>query len=198
MIFIKLTFLFMAILPNKNLDNVQPHVASYIEEYKYLAIDEMIRTGIPASVTIAQAIIESNAGSSKLARITNNHFGIKCKSYWSGDQYFHPDDDRDANGNLIPSCFRKYGSVIDSYLDHSEFLMMTEHYKPLFGYDKTEYKQWAEGLELCGYASDTQYAEKLIRTIEAYDLHELDYYTVEYVEKSSMTPELKTMTMPKK
>ena len=75
--------------------------------------------------------------------------------------------------------------------------MMTEHYKPLFSYDKTEYKQWAEGLELCGYASDSQYAEKLIRTIEAYDLHELDYYTVEYVEKSSITPELKIMTMPK-
>lgn len=194
---IKLTFLFMAVLPNNKSDNVQPHVASYIEEYKFLAIDEMIRTGIPASVTMAQAIIESNAGNSKLARITNNHFGIKCKSYWSGDQYFHPDDDRDTNGNLIPSCFRKYGSVLDSYLDHSEFLMMTEHYKPLFSYDKTEYKQWAEGLELCGYASDSQYAEKLIRTIEAYDLHELDYYTVEYVEKSSITPELKIMTMPK-
>lgn len=194
---IKLTFLFMAVLPNNKSDNVQPHVVSYIEEYKFLAIDEMIRTGIPASVTMAQAIIESNAGNSKLARITNNHFGIKCKSYWSGDQYFHPDDDRDTNGNLIPSCFRKYGSVLDSYLDHSEFLMMTEHYKPLFSYDKTEYKQWAEGLELCGYASDSQYAEKLIRTIEAYDLHELDYYTVEYVEKSSITPELKIMTMPK-
>lgn len=187
----------MAVLPNNKSDNVQPHVVSYIEEYKFLAIDEMIRTGIPASVTMAQAIIESNAGNSKLARITNNHFGIKCKSYWSGDQYFHPDDDRDTNGNLIPSCFRKYGSVLDSYLDHSEFLMMTEHYKPLFSYDKTEYKQWAEGLELCGYASDSQYAEKLIRTIEAYDLHELDYYTVEYVEKSSITPELKIMTMPK-
>jgi len=176
----------MAFLFGVKTENVQPYVTSYIEEYKFLAIDEMIRTGIPASVTMAQAIIESNAGNSKLAQITNNHFGIKCKSYWDGKEYYHPDDDRDANGNLIPSCFRQYDSVADSYFDHSEFLLNTDHYKPLFSYDKTEYELWAEGLELCGYASDVQYAEKIIRTIEAYRLHELDYYTVEYVEPSKL------------
>lgn len=186
MIIIKFTLLFIAFLFGVKTDNVQPHVTSYIEEYKFLAIDEMVRTGIPASVTMAQAIIESNAGNSKLAQITNNHFGIKCKSYWDGKQYYHPDDDRDANGNLIPSCFRKYDSVTDSYFDHSEFLLKTDHYKPLFCYDKTEYELWAQGLELCGYASDPQYAEKIIRTIEAYHLDELDYYTIEYVEPSKL------------
>jgi flagellum-specific peptidoglycan hydrolase FlgJ len=185
MIIVKAIFLIAAFMFGQRTNNVQPVVANYIEEYKYVAIDEMVRTGIPASVTMAQAIIESNAGNSKLAILTNNHFGIKCKSYWEGMQYFHPDDDRDSNGNLIPSCFRKYPTVNDSYLDHSEFLLNTEHYKPLFSYDRTEYKLWAEGLELCGYASDCQYAEKLIKTIEAYGLHELDYYTIEYVDPST-------------
>ena len=183
---INIVFLFIAFNTAKEPVTIQPHIASYIESYKLLAIDEMVRTGIPASVTIAQAIIESNAGSSKLARESNNHFGIKCKSYWDGHEYFFPDDDRDAQGNLIPSCFRKYGSVEESYVDHGNFLMRTDHYKPLFVYDKTDYELWAQGLELCGYASDGNYAEKLIRTIELYGLHELDYYTVEYVEKSAV------------
>lgn len=178
----------MMLLSLRREDSVQPVVHEYIEEYKYLAIDEMIRTGIPASVTMAQAIIESNAGVSKLAQATNNHFGIKCKSYWEGGAYYHPDDDRDAYGNLIPSCFRKYDSVTHSYLDHSEFLMNTEHYQPLFNFDKIEYEKWALGLEVCGYATDDHYAEKLIRTIELYDLHELDYYTIEYVERASLSP----------
>ena len=159
-------------------------VTSYIENFKYMAIDEMVRTGIPASITIAQAILESNAGNSKLARMTNNHFGIKCKDYWNGMEYFFPDDDKDASGNLIPSCFRKYASVHDSYVDHSNFLMTTPHYQPLFNYDKTEYRLWAEGLSLCRYASDEKYSEKLIRTIETYNLNELDYYTIEFVERT--------------
>jgi len=180
---------FLTVLLSLRLDDsVQPVVYEYIEEYKYLAIDEMLRTGIPASVTMAQAIIESNAGVSKLAQATNNHFGIKCKSYWEGSAYYHPDDDRDAYGNLISSCFRKYDSVTLSYLDHSEFLMRTEHYQPLFNFDQVEYEKWALGLEVCGYATDDRYAEKLIRTIELYDLHELDYYTIEYVERSSLSP----------
>ncbi len=169
---------------------MESYVATYIEDHKYLAIDEMIRTGIPASVTMAQAIIESNAGVSKLAQETNNHFGIKCKSYWEGSAYYHPDDDRDANGKLIPSCFRKYDSVTASYLDHSQFLIRTEHYKPLFKYDKTDYQLWAYGLELCGYATDGSYAEKLIRTIELYGLQELDYYTIEYVKSPSLSPKM--------
>ena len=167
---------------------VKPNVSTYVEEHKYMAIDEMVRSGIPASITLAQAIIESNAGVSTLARESNNHFGIKCKNYWDGRQYYHRDDDRDASGKLVPSCFRMYGNVRESYRDHTRFLLNTENYKPLFAYDKTDYKLWAEGLEVSGYATDPGYAEKLIRTIEIYDLHELDYYTIEYVERSSLSP----------
>ena len=183
MIILKVALLSVALLAYKSDEVLDADITSYIEDYKYLAIDEMVRTGIPASITMAQAIIESNAGNSKLARMSNNHFGIKCKDYWSGMEYFFPDDDRDANGNLIPSCFRKYPTVRDSYIDHSDFLMNSDNYRPLFSYDKTEYVLWAEGLSLCRYASDEHYAAKLIRTIETYDLHELDYYTIEFVER---------------
>src|SRR5690606_17100269 len=151
---------------------------SYIDTYKYLAIDEMERSGIPASIKLAQAIIESDGGVSRLARESNNHFGIKCKHYWQGATFYHPDDDRDASGKLIPSCFRAYASVEQSYADHSDFLMHTAHYQALFQYDRTEYALWARGLQLCGYATDTRYAEKLIETIERYGLADLDYYTV--------------------
>ncbi len=168
-------------------EEMKPNVLSYIETYKYAAIDEMERSGIPASITMAQAIIESNAGASWLARQSNNHFGIKCKSYWTGEAYYHPDDDRDAAGNLIPSCFRKYDSVLASYEDHSHFLMQTPHYQGLFGYGRTEFEAWAKGLQLCGYATDPAYADKLIRTIRLYHLHELDYYTVKYVDRSTLT-----------
>lgn len=186
MIIFKTALLLMLLLPPGMEEEREPRVLSYIEEYKYIAIDEMHRSGIPASVTIAQAIVESNAGTSHLARQSNNHFGIKCKSYWSGPSFYHPDDDRDEMGRLIPSCFRKYDSVYASYADHSDFLMLTPHYQPLFGYDRTEYELWAKGLQLCGYASDEAYADKLIRTIRLYRLHELDYYTVEFVDPSML------------
>ena len=168
-------------------ETMKPQVLSYIDTYKYVAIDEMVRSGIPASIIMAQGIIESNAGVSHLARESNNHFGIKCKSYWTGSSFYHPDDDRDANGNLIPSCFRKYNTVHESYADHTDFLMSTPHYQALFVYDKTEYEQWAKGLQLCGYASCTSYADNLIRIIHQYNLQELDYYTVEYVHRSKLT-----------
>ena len=186
MLFIKNACLMILLAFAGPKDNMKPHVVDYIEKYKYVAIDEMLRSGIPASITMAQAIVESNAGVSSLARTSNNHFGIKCKSYWTGSAHYYPDDDRDARGNLIPSCFRKYESVVDSYADHSTFLMNTPHYQPLFAYDKTDYELWAKGLELCGYASDPEYAEKLIRTIKLYKLDELDYYTVIYVHPSTL------------
>jgi len=178
----------MVLLCTKPEETVKPYVSNYIEEYKFLAIDEMVQSGIPASIIIAQAIVESNAGASTLAQETNNHFGIKCKDYWEGSSFYHRDDDRDIHGKLIPSCFRKYDSVRDSYKDHSNFLMHTDHYKPLFTYDKTEYELWATGLEICGYASDQGYADKLIRTIRLYNLHELDYYTIQYVDRASLSP----------
>jgi len=188
MLSIKVSFLLLMFFPFKAGEPTKPYVSFYIEEYKYLAIDEMIQFGIPASITIAQAIVESNAGASTLARETNNHFGIKCKDYWEGQEYFHRDDDKDKRGRLIPSCFRKYNSISESYRDHSLFLANNDHYKHLFSYDKTDYELWALGLEICGYASDSNYAAKLIRTIEIYNLHELDYYTIQYVERSSLSP----------
>lgn len=183
MLFLKTCLMMILMLPLHPPESLKPYVVSYVDTYKYLAIDEMERSGIPASIIIAQAIVETNAGTSYLARKSNNHFGIKCKNYWTGLTFYAPDDDKDAQGHLIESCFRQYNSVIDSYVDHTNFLLQTAHYQGLFNYDKTEYELWAKGLELCGYATDPQYAEKLIKTIRLYDLHELDYYTVQYIDK---------------
>ncbi|MBK6564768.1 MAG: glucosaminidase domain-containing protein [Saprospiraceae bacterium] len=146
----------------------------YIEQYKDLAVVEMYRTGIPASVTLAQGLHESNYGMSKLAIEANNHFGIKCKSYWTGKTYFHKDDDLNKEGNLIESCFRAYRSTVDSYVDRSNFLMQSDRYKILFEYASDDYMQWIYGLKACGYATDPQYAEKLIDKIIKYDLHQYD------------------------
>ncbi len=146
----------------------------YIEQYKYLAIEEMERTGIPASIKMAQALFESQSGRSELATQANNHFGIKCKNNWSGETYLYKDDDRDSTGNLVFSCFRSYSSVMESYLDHSEFLKNRSRYKELFDLPATDYKAWALGLKRCGYATDPNYSDRLIRTIEKYNLDLLD------------------------
>jgi flagellum-specific peptidoglycan hydrolase FlgJ len=187
MVFFKSSLLLILLTLVSPKETMKPHVVTYIETYKYAAIDEMVRSGIPASIIMAQAIVESNAGISGLARESNNHFGIKCKDYWTGSAHYCPDDDRDAKGNLIPSCFRKYDSVYASYADHSDFLMNTPTYRFLFAYDRTDYELWAKGLQLCGYASDPGYADKLIRTIRLYNLQELDYYTIQYVKPSALT-----------
>ncbi len=147
---------------------------NYIEEHKELAVIEMYRSGIPASITMAQALHESNFGKSDLATKANNHFGIKCKSYWKGITYRHKDDDYE-NGELIKSCFRSYVNVFDSYIDHSNFLKGTSHYQQLFSLGEKDYKSWAIGLQKSGYATDPNYSEKLIRYIEKYDLDRLDY-----------------------
>ncbi len=151
----------------------EAEIWDYVDRYKDLAIAEMYRTGIPASITLAQGLHESNHGKSKLATEANNHFGIKCKSYWVGETYYHKDDDY-KNGKLINSCFRSYRSALESYVDHSNFLVMTKHYQTLFNLDKTDYKSWAHGLKKCGYATDPKYADKLIRKIEKYYLAQYD------------------------
>jgi flagellum-specific peptidoglycan hydrolase FlgJ len=145
----------------------------YIEQYKDLAVVEMYRSGIPASITLAQGLHESNYGTSKLATVANNHFGIKCKSYWTGKTFYHKDDDY-KNGQLTESCFRAYESDIDSYIDRSNYLMQTERYKVLFNYDKTDYTSWANGLKYCGYATDDDYSQKLIEKIIKYELYVYD------------------------
>jgi len=146
----------------------------YIESYKDLAIVEMHRKGIPASIKLAQAILESQSGTSSFATNSNNHFGIKCKSTWIGEKYYHKDDDRDAKGQLVPSCFRSYERVVDSYVDHSNFLAERGYYSNLWTLPRTDYKAWAIGLQSCGYATDPLYAEKLIKIIEREHLYHFD------------------------
>lgn len=141
--------------------------SEYIESYKELAIKEMQRSGVPASITLAQGMLESDNGNSRLAREAKNHFGIKCHNDWKGPVIYH-DDDRQGE------CFRKYKSVLESYQDHSDFLMSGSRYKFLFEYDPTDYKSWAKGLKKAGYATNPSYAEKLIKIIEENDLHQYD------------------------
>lgn len=166
-------------LPAGAMDNYPPHVSAYINNYYELAIREMQRSGIPASVTLAQGIHESSWGQGKLSVNSKNHFGIKCKSHWTGKTYYIEDDDY-KNGKLVKSCFRVYKNVEDSYVDHTNFLVQNARYKKLFSYHKTDYENWAKGLQACGYATDKKYAQKLIRTIEKYSLFQYDY--VEEVE----------------
>lgn len=146
----------------------------YIEQYKDLAVKQMHLSEIPASIILAQAIVESSNGESDLARGSNNHFGIKCKRYWTGEKFYFEDDDHDDNGDLINSCFRSYSSVEESFMDHSVFLQNTAWYQELFTYGN-DYKKWAHGLKRIGYASAPDYAEKLIHVIETNHLYELDY-----------------------
>jgi len=138
----------------------------YITKYADIARDQQNRYRIPASITMAQGLIESGAGKSKLAIESNNHFGIKCHNSWKGETVTAFDDG-------INSCFRKYGKVEQSYEDHSEFLVNGARYRFLFDMDILDYKGWANGLQKAGYATDRSYADKLIRTIETYDLNEL-------------------------
>ncbi len=138
----------------------------YIEQYKELAIEQMREHHIPASITLAQGILESGAGSGRLARRSNNHFGIKCGSGWNGSTTRHNDD-------KPKECFRVYKSVRDSYEDHSKFLLR-DRYKCLFSLDPLDYKAWARGLKACGYATNPSYAERLIAIIDTYELHRYD------------------------
>ncbi len=145
----------------------------YIARYKDIAIREMQRTGIPASIKLAQALQESGAGTSELAVKANNHFGIKCSSDWTGKTYGRIDDDKDAFGNPIESCFRVYKNAEESFIAHSEFLKRP-YYKNLFKLDATDYRGWAQGLLDAGYATDRQYATRLIDLIERYQLQQYD------------------------
>ena len=142
-------------------------VVTYIKQYKDIAIDEMKRAAIPASITLAQGIHESSFGTSYLAKNTNNHFGIKCKETWTGKTFKYTDD-------APNECFRVYDKVEDSYKDHSDFLRNRPYYTPLFKLDIYDYKAWAHGLKKSGYATNPKYAEILIKTIEDYQLYAFD------------------------
>jgi LysM repeat protein len=152
----------------------------YINKYKKIAVSEMNRTGIPASIKLSQALLESGAGKSELARKANNHFGIKCHSDWTGKTYELEDDDYDAFGNLQKSCFRKYKDAEDSFIAHSEFLRdpkKANRYGFLFRLSPTDYKRWATGLRTAGYATARGYDERLISIIETYKLYQYDQLT---------------------
>jgi LysM repeat protein len=139
---------------------------SYIDQYGQLAVRQQKEYGIPASITLAQGLLESGAGISSFAKESNNHFGIKCTD-WTGEKIYHDDD---ARGE----CFRKYTQVIESYEDHSLFLKNRKRYSFLFDLKSTDYEGWAFGLKKAGYATDPAYAYKLISIIEDYDLHSFD------------------------
>jgi LysM repeat protein len=146
---------------------------NYIEQFKWIALREMELTGIPASIKLAQGLLESNAGLSTLATVANNHFGMKCHNDWTGLTYYKVDDDKDAKGNLIPSCFRKFSSPEESYHAHSLWLTKRPRYSNLFTLEPNDYKGWAHGLKKAGYATDPSYGEKLISIIEKFDLHKI-------------------------
>ncbi|MCB9283311.1 MAG: LysM peptidoglycan-binding domain-containing protein [Lewinellaceae bacterium] len=149
----------------------------YIEHFKDIAIQEMERAGIPASIKLAQALLESNAGQSELAQRANNHFGIKCGVDWDGKTYMKKDDDYDENGKLVKSCFRSYRRPQESFIAHSEFLRDPKkewRYGFLFHLDPMDYKSWASGLKKAGYATSATYDSKLIAIIERYQLYQYD------------------------
>lgn len=139
---------------------------NYIDQFKDLAIEQMMRYNIPASITLAQGLFESAAGQSELAVKGNNHFGIKCHG-WQGRTTYHDDD-------AVGECFRAYDKVYDSFEDHSKFLARQPRYASLFRLSRTDYKGWARGLKACGYATNPQYANKLIGIIELYKLYLYD------------------------
>ena len=150
----------------------------YIKNHKELAIEQMIKYKIPASITLAQGIIETNSGKSRLAVKANNHFGIKCHE-WKGKKIYHDDDRRNE-------CFRKYKSAEQSYIDHSEFLTNRPRYAGLFELDIDDYKGWAKGLKKAGYATDPKYPAKLIKTIEDYALYKYDQFVLGIITEEEL------------
>ncbi|MES2836501.1 MAG: glucosaminidase domain-containing protein [Bacteroidota bacterium] len=163
----------------------------YIQTYKDDAVKEMLQHGVPASITLAQGILESGNGNSPLAKYANNHFGIKCHKEWDGPTFIQDDDAKNE-------CFRKYKTVLESYSDHSLFIKNRKWYTQLFELKTTDYKGWAYGLKKAGYATEPKYAEMLIDLIEKNKLYELDKISTiqNYTASSSptkITPEFKAL-----
>ena len=174
---LKTTFSIICLLFTSNLfAQSQEEVEQYIEKYKKLAIEEQIRSGVPAAITLAQGIHEAAAGMSELATQANNHFGIKCKSTWTGMTYLHDDDAKQE-------CFRKYSSVEQSYIDHSDFLKNNNRYHALFDLEVTDYKGWANELKRAGYATNPAYVKRLTDAVEKYNLQ---VFTTEAINKKNV------------
>ena len=165
------TILFLGLAASAQSDGLSPQ-ESYIARYAGIAVNEMYRSGVPASITLAQGILESGSGLSTLAKDGNNHFGIKCHNGWAG-RTMKADDDRKNE------CFRVYDTAEESFKDHSDFLRYRDRYKFLFDFQTTDYRSWAYGLKQAGYATDPTYAAKLIKYVEDYDLTRFDRMTVD-------------------
>lgn len=159
---------------NDNKGRIGPK--DYISMFSEYAIRDMHKTGVPASITLAQGMLESEFGNSSLAKEANNHFGIKCHKEWFGPTFIMDDDEKNE-------CFRKYNSVYDSYDDHSNFLRTRQRYADLFTLELTDYKGWAKGLKKAGYATNPQYADKLIELIERYQLDDFDKVTASKINE---------------
>jgi len=156
----------------------------YIKHYKNTAMESMRKYKIPASITLAQGILESSSGRSELTRKSNNHFGIKCHKGWKGKRVYHDDDKKD-------DCFRVYKNPANSFKDHSLFLTGRTRYAKLFKFKQGDYVKWAKGLSEAGYATDRRYPAKLIALIEKYDLHKFD---TEVLGKSFKKEKIKRTT----
>lgn len=147
--------------------SLNPYTLAYIDNYKDIAVRKMIEYKIPASITLAQGVLESGNGRSELTKKANNHFGIKCHKGWDGKKVHHDDDEKHE-------CFRKYNHPEESFDDHSMFLTSRSRYAGLFELDSDDYKAWAKGLKNAGYATDRKYPDKLIKIIEDYKLYQYD------------------------
>ena len=178
----KLFFAFVMLLPLSLLaQRITPE--EYIQTYKDIAMQEMRDHKIPASITLAQGLLESGAGNSALAREAKNHFGIKCHKGWTGKTYHMDDDEKDE-------CFRKYKNAEESFRDHSEFLCGRSRYAALFDLEITDYKGWARGLKAAGYATNPKYAQLLIDRIELYDLTKYDKIALGQMTDDNQLPEI--------
>ena len=171
----KLIYVITATILSSNLFAQRISPDEYINTYREIAIAEMKRSGIPASVTLAQGILETESGNSDLVKRSNNHFGIKCKSTWTGESVKHTDD-------APNECFRKYNNPEESYKDHSDYLKNTPRYASLFQLEPFDYKGWAHGLKNAGYATNPKYPQIVISNIEKYNLQQYDHLTTEEVD----------------
>ena len=185
---IKITLFFVLATVSIALSNnaISATNEAYVKKFRKIAVIEMHRTGIPASIKLAQAILESGAGTSQLATKANNHFGIKCGGSWKGQTFHKKDDDRNKIGVKVKSCFRAYANPEESFKAHSEFLMNPSkkaRYGFLFNYKSTDYKSWAKGLKKAGYATNPKYPKLLMEVIEENKLHQYDSWKLSDVKK---------------
>jgi hypothetical protein len=171
---------------------------TYVEQYRQIAIMESLRSGIPASIKLAQGLLESGFGQGALAMSSNNHFGIKWRSPNDGDYVEAMDDDTDKNGNRVASRFVKFSSPEQSYQHHSEMLMTRPVYRVLFTYDRTDYRSWARGLQRVGYATNPKYADHLIQIIQQYGLDRFDIPTQVDSNESETASEYNQQPDPRK